>query len=92
LEGAGELADGAGEGEVEEQLQPAGAPFVVAVAVGGAQRRMAQMRRTAGGVPGNAAGAAGRVDVTGAGNAAPPRQIVAARGSASAPAWPGSRG
>ena len=43
LECAGELADGPGEGEVEEQLQPAGAPLIAVVAIGGPQCRVAEM-------------------------------------------------
>ena len=45
LECAGELADGPGEGEVEEQFQPAGAPLIAVVAVGGPQCRVAEMHR-----------------------------------------------
>src|SRR6516162_3318300 len=45
LERTGELADGPGEGEVEEQLEPAGAPLITVVSVGGPQRRPAKMHR-----------------------------------------------
>jgi hypothetical protein len=37
LEGTGELADRPGEGQVEEQLDPAGAPLLAVVTVGGPQ-------------------------------------------------------
>ncbi len=39
LERPGELADGPGEGQVEEQLEPAGAPLLLVVTARGAQRR-----------------------------------------------------
>src|SRR6516165_9047584 len=45
LECAGELADGPGEGEVEEQLEPAGAPLIAVVAVSGPQCRVSEMHR-----------------------------------------------
>jgi len=45
LERACELADGPGEGEVEEQLEPAGAPLIAVVAVSGPQCRLAEMHR-----------------------------------------------
>jgi hypothetical protein len=43
LERTGELADGPGEGQVEEQLEPAGAPLIAVVSVGGPQGRPAEM-------------------------------------------------
>jgi hypothetical protein len=43
LERPGELADGSGEGQIEEQLEPARAPLVPVVAVGSPQCRVAQM-------------------------------------------------
>jgi hypothetical protein len=42
LERAGELTDRPGEHEVKEQLEPAGAAFIVAVAAGGSQSWRAQ--------------------------------------------------
>ncbi len=43
LERAGELADGPGEGEVEEQLKPARAPLIAVVAVSVPKCRVAEM-------------------------------------------------
>ena len=45
LERARELADGSDEGKVKEQLEPAGAPLIAVVSVGGSQGRLAQMHR-----------------------------------------------
>src|SRR5215469_15476255 len=45
LKRASELPDGPGEGEVEEQLEPAGAPLIAVMAIGGSQRRLAEMHR-----------------------------------------------
>jgi hypothetical protein len=42
LERAGELADGPGEGKIEKQLEPAGAPLIAVVSVGGPQFRLAE--------------------------------------------------
>lgn len=45
LKRASKLPDGPGEGEVEEQLEPASAPLIAVMAVGRSQRRLAQMHR-----------------------------------------------
>jgi hypothetical protein len=43
LQRSGELADGSGEGQVEEQLEPAGVPLIPVMAAGCPQCRAAQM-------------------------------------------------
>src|SRR5262249_60637397 len=50
LERPGELPHSPGESQVEEELEPAGAPLVAAVAVGGAQGWGAPVRGQATGV------------------------------------------
>src|SRR5215831_19920386 len=58
LERTGELADGADEGQVEEELDPAGAPFLTVVAVRGPQLRTAEVHHVT--VAEVASGRAGR--------------------------------
>ena len=43
LECTSELADGVDEGQVEEELDPAGAPFLTVVAIRGPQPRTAEV-------------------------------------------------